>query len=92
MAVIEMLRVWDRYNWGYQQAFKFDAANRIKTLSCPIRIAAAENEFLFNGSKNLASELDKDFTTFLGLDGQVPLRAPQLFSAELKAFFEMIQR
>ncbi len=91
MAVIEMLRVLDRYNWAYQQAFKFDAVNRIKTLSCPIRIAAAENEFLFSGSKNLAIDLNEVFTTFLGLDGAVPLRDPELFSTELKAFLETIQ-
>ena len=88
MAVLEMLSVSDKYNWGYLQAFKYAVADRIKNVKCALRIAAAENEFLFAGSKKLADQINAEFTVFEGLDGQVPLRAPELFSKELKKFYE----
>lgn len=91
MAAIEMLRVSDRYNWGYQQAFLYDVMKQIKQITCPVTIAAAEGEFLFTGSKNLASELNFPFITFSGLDGQVPLRDPVLFSTALSDFADSVK-
>ena len=88
MAVMEMLSVSDKYNWGYLQAFKYAVAERIKNVKCALRISAAEKEFLFAGSKKLADQIKAEFTVFEGLDGQVPLRAPDKFSAELKKFYE----
>jgi hypothetical protein len=90
MAVLEMLSVSDKYNWGYLQAFKYAVADRIKNVKCALRISAAENEFLFAGSKKLADQINAEFIVFKGLDGQVPLRAPELFSKELKKFYESV--
>lgn len=90
LAVNEMLNVWDRYNWGYQQAFVYDVKTQIQKVTCPIQIAAAAGEFLHNASQDLAKEFDKPFVTFAGLDGQVPLRNPELFVSELRKFCESI--
>jgi pimeloyl-ACP methyl ester carboxylesterase len=90
MAVLDMLSVSDKYNWGYLQAFNYAVGDRIKNVNCALRISAAENEFLFAGSKRLAEQINADFTVFAGLDGQVPLRAPDLFSEELKKFHESL--
>jgi pimeloyl-ACP methyl ester carboxylesterase len=90
LAVIEMLRVSNRYNWGYLQAFMYDVEKSIRLVNTPIRIAAAEHEFLFTGSKKLADELSVKFVTFENLDGQVPLRNPKMFSDALKSFVQSI--
>jgi pimeloyl-ACP methyl ester carboxylesterase len=88
LATSDLIYNLERYNWAYLQAFKYAVAERIKNVKCALRISAAEKEFLFAGSKKLAEQIKAEFTVFEGLDGQVPLRAPDKFSAELKKFYE----
>jgi pimeloyl-ACP methyl ester carboxylesterase len=90
LAVLEMLRVWERYNWGYLQAFAYRPDIVISSITCPIHIAAAEGEYLYSASEELAKKRNIPFTTFLGIDGQVPLRNPESFSKHLELFSESL--
>jgi predicted DNA-binding ArsR family transcriptional regulator len=68
----------------------YDVEKSIRLVNAPIRIAAAEHEFLSSGSKKLADELSVKFVTFENLDGQVPMRNPEMFSEALKSFVQSI--
>lgn len=90
-ACVEVLRVHDRYEWGYQAAFRHDPSEPLAALDVPVLLLDAEFDMLAH-LDGLAMELAKDsrLKILAGLPGQPHLRAPEAFSAELLAFTQVI--
>ncbi|MCD9198695.1 alpha/beta fold hydrolase [Aeromicrobium wangtongii] len=93
IACIEVLRVFDRYEWGYQAAFRHDPAAPLAALDVPVMLLDAEFDMLAHLDAK-AMELAKDprLNILPGLQGQPHLRAPEEFSAELLAFAREVAR
>lgn len=93
LACVEVLRVADRYEWGYQAAFRHDPAEPLAALDIPVLLLDAEFDMLAHLDAK-AMELAKDprLTILEGLRGQPHLRAPEEFSAALLAFTQEANR
>lgn len=87
VAVVEVLRVKDRYDWGYQAAFRHDPAGPLAALRIPVLLLDAEHDMLAFADQ-LAMELAADARLELlpGLPGQPHLRAPKTYADHLIAF------
>lgn len=88
LATADLIYNLERYNWAYLEAFKYQAEEKIKNVSCPILFAAAEGEFLYQGTKELAERDGGKFFGFPGVDwqGQVSLRNPVELDQVMKNF------
>ncbi len=87
IAVVEVLRVADRYSWGYQAAFRHDPAVPLAATSLPVLLLDAEFDLLANKDA-LALKLAQNarLVVLAGLPGQPHLRSPEAYADELLAF------
>ncbi|OLT37675.1 hypothetical protein BJF79_29190 [Actinomadura sp. CNU-125] len=87
LAVVELMRVADRYEWGYQAAFRHDPADALAALEPPVLLLNAEFDVLA-AKDATALELARDarLVVLPGLPGQPHLRAPADFAAALLTF------
>ncbi len=87
VAVVEVMRVVDRYEWGYQAAFRHDPAGPLASTDLPVLLLDAEFDLLAD-KDDIALQLAEDarLVTLPGLPGQPHLRAPDEYARELLAF------
>ncbi len=86
LAVIELLRTGDRYDWAYRAAFRHDPTEPLRTV--PARILLLDPEFDLLADKDaVAMQIrpDAELTVLPGLPGQPHLRAPEAYAAALVA-------
>lgn len=90
-AAVELLRVKDRYDWGYQAAFRHDPAEPLRALNVPVLLLDAEFDMLADKDP-LALELARNarLETLPGLPGQPHLRAADDYAARLLAFADEV--
>lgn len=87
VAVVELMRVKDRYDWGYQAAFRHDPAESIAALDVPVLLLDAEFDLLAEkDAKAMEIAADARLIVLEGLHGQPHLRASQEYAAHLLAF------
>ncbi len=93
LACVEVLRVSDRYEWGYQAAFRHDPSEPLAALDVPVLLLDAEFDMLAHLDAK-AMELAKDprLDIIAGLRGQPHLRAPDAFSDKLLTFTREVTR
>lgn len=87
LAVVELMRVADRYEWGYRAAFRFDPSDALAAAGVPVLLLNAEFDVLA-AKDAAAARLARDarLVVLPGLAGQPHLRAPRDFAAALLAF------
>lgn len=91
VACVEVLRVRDRYEWGYQAAFRHDPAEPLAALNVPVLLLDAEYDMLaYLDARAMELARSPRLKILAGLHGQPHLRAPHLFSAELLAFAQEV--
>lgn len=87
VAVTQVLRVKDRYDWGYQAAFRHDPAGPLAALTQPVLLLDAEHDMLaFADPIALELAADARLEILPGLVGQPHLRAPQAYADHLASF------
>jgi pimeloyl-ACP methyl ester carboxylesterase len=81
IAVVELMRAGERYDWGYQAAFRWDPAPLLQAFDSPVLLLDAEFDALA-GKDALALELagDAELAVLPGLPGQPHLRDPQRYA------------
>lgn len=86
-AAVQLLRVKDRYDWGYQAAFRHDPAESLAALDVPVLLLDAEHDLLADKDER-ALELAKDARLEIlpGLPGQPHLRRPEEYARHVLAF------
>jgi len=84
---VKLLRVTDRYDWGYQAPFRHDPSEPLASLRVPVLLLDAEFDMLADKDP-LALELAQQARLEIlpGLPGQPHLRAPEDYAARLLAF------
>ncbi|WP_165966409.1 alpha/beta hydrolase [Actinomadura sp. 7K507] len=87
LAVAELMRVADRYAWGYQAAFRYDPSGALAAVDAPVLLLNAEFDRLA-AKDALAMDLARDARLVIlsGLRGQPHLRAPDDFATALLDF------
>ncbi|GGO66581.1 alpha/beta fold hydrolase [Nonomuraea cavernae] len=87
LAVVELMRTHDRYDWAYQAAFRHDPAASLAAEPAPVLLLDAEFDLLADKDPR-ALELARDarLLTLAGLPGQPHLRVPDRYAAEILAF------
>lgn len=87
LAVVELLRSGDRYDWGYRAAFRHDPAEALRGADGAVLLLDAEFDLLADKDA-LALQLrpDAELIVLPGLQGQPHLRAPDAYARELLAF------
>ena len=87
VAVTEVMRVVERYDWGYQAAFRHDPRQPLSDLDLPVLLLDAEHDMLADKDP-LAAELARDvrYVSMRGLPGQPHLRAPADYARHLRDF------
>lgn len=92
LASADLFYNLERYNWAYHQAFKYDAAAKLRAVTCKVLMTAATGEFLFDSTKELAESEGLPFHVFPGQDwqGQVSLNNSDELSQVLKQFSDSI--
>jgi pimeloyl-ACP methyl ester carboxylesterase len=87
VAVVELLRVKDRYDWGYQAAFRHDPAGPLAGLRIPVLLLDAERDMLaFADARAMELAADARLELLPALPGQPHLRAPKAYADHLIAF------
>ena len=87
VAVTQVLRVKDRYHWGYQAAFRHDPAEPLGRLKLPILLLDPEFDMLaFADEIALRLAPHARLEVMPGLQGQPHLRAPGAYADALIAF------
>ena len=87
VAVMELLRVKDRYDWAYQAAFRHDPAEPLASLRIPVLLLDAEHDMLaFADPIALELAADARLEVLEGVVGQPHLRVPDTYAAHLLAF------
>lgn len=86
-AVVEAMRVKDRYDWGYQAAFRYDPAEALAALDVPVFLLDAEFDLLADkDEKALELAREAHLVVLPGLHGQPHLRAPAAYAKHVLAF------
>jgi pimeloyl-ACP methyl ester carboxylesterase len=87
LAVTQMMRVAERYDWGYQSVFRHDAAVPLAALAVPVLLLAAEHDMLADKDPwALAVARDARLHVLPGLPGQPHLRDPDAYADSLVQF------
>ncbi|WP_157962409.1 alpha/beta fold hydrolase [Homoserinimonas sp. OAct 916] len=93
IACVELLRVADRYAWGYQAAFRHNPAEPLAALDVPVLLLDAEYDMLA-AFDDTAMKLAKQarLSIMNDLEGQPHLRAPEEFAGRLLSFARELSR
>ncbi|WP_229052106.1 alpha/beta fold hydrolase [Aeromicrobium sp. Leaf350] len=87
VAAMQLLRVKDRYHWGYQAAFRHDPRELLRTAACPVLLLDAEHDMLaFADAEAMELAQDGRLEILPGLPGQPHLRVPETYADHLVAF------
>ncbi len=87
VAAVELLRVKDRYDWGYQAAFRHDPAGSLAALDVPVLLLDAEHDLLADKDERaLELAADARLVVLEGLPGQPHLRVPDTYARHLLEF------
>ncbi|MBE1536895.1 AMP-binding protein [Actinomadura algeriensis] len=86
LAVVELMRVADRYAWAYQAAFRYDPSDALAALDVPVLLLNAEFDLAAKDATARDLARDARLVVLPGLPGQPHLRAPGDFAAALLAF------
>ncbi|GAA1846268.1 alpha/beta fold hydrolase [Actinomadura bangladeshensis] len=87
LAVTELMRVAEHYEWGYRAAFRYDPSDALAAVDVPVLLLGAESDMLAPKDP-LALELARDarLVVLPGLAGQPHLRAPDRYASALLEF------
>ena len=86
-AVVEAMRVKDRYDWAYQAAFRYDPAEALAGLDVPVFLLDAEFDLLADkDEKALELAREAHLVVLPGLHGQPHLRAPDAYARHVLEF------
>lgn len=87
LAVTELLRVPDRYDWAYRAAFRHDPGPTLAAFAGPVLLLDAEHDMLADKDPvALATARDARLVVVPGITGQPHLRAPARYAQEVAAF------
>lgn len=87
LAVVELLRVADRYDWAYRAAFRHDPAPALAAFDGPVLLLDAEHDMLADKDPlALATAQDARLVVVPGISGQPHLRTPERYATEVAAF------
>jgi len=91
IAVVELSRAGERYDWGYLAAFRYDPAPSLQAYDGPVLLLDAEFDSLA-GKDALALELARDarLCVLPGLPGQPHLRTPEAYAAQILGFLDRL--
>lgn len=87
LAINDLLHTWERYDWGYRAAFRYDPEPALRELRLPTLLLDPEFDLLADKDPLVqAMVADCRTETLPGLPGQMHLRAPQETARHMEAF------
>ncbi len=87
LAVVELLRVADRYDWAYRAAFRHDPGPTLAAFAGPVLLLDAQHDMLADKDPvALATAQDARLVVVPGITGQPHLRTPGRYAEEVAAF------
>jgi pimeloyl-ACP methyl ester carboxylesterase len=87
VAVVELLRVAERYDWAYTAAFRHDPAAALAAFPGRVLLLDAEHDLLADKDPvALALARDARLVIVPGISGQPHIRTPERYAAEVTAF------
>ncbi|WP_235738818.1 alpha/beta fold hydrolase [Nocardioides alcanivorans] len=93
LAVVDVMSVVDRYNWGYNAAFRHDPAPALAAITSPVLLLDAEFDLLADkDAAALETAPAARLVSLPGLHGQPHLRAPEEYARHLVDFVEEVAR
>ncbi|MFI7080421.1 alpha/beta fold hydrolase [Micromonospora sp. NPDC049903] len=87
LAVANIASVFERYNWAYRAAFRYDPTEPLRTAPCPVLLLTAARDMLVH-CDDIARLIRPDATSIQLTDttGQLPWRVPEEFAAAVVSF------
>ena len=91
LAVVNVMRVADRYDWAYQAAFRHDPSSPLTATTLPVLLLNAEFDLLAYKDP-LAQTLARhaELMVLPDVRGQVHLRAPDVYAREVLRFIDQV--
>lgn len=87
VAVTQVMRVAERYDWGYQAVFRHDAATALAAITVPVLLLAAEHDMLADKDEVALRVAQRArLVPMPGLPGQAYLRDPVGYARALLDF------
>lgn len=92
LAVVELMRNAERYDWAYRAAFRHDPAHSLSSFAAPVLLLDAEFDMLADKDP-IALELTRDarLVVIEGISGQPHLRTPQRYAAAFLSFLSHLR-
>ncbi|MFG1777861.1 alpha/beta fold hydrolase [Micromonospora sp. NPDC049051] len=87
LAVANIASVFERYNWAYRAAFRYDPTDALRDVPCPVLLLTAERDMLAHcDAIALAVRPDAKAVRLTDTTGQLPWRVPEEFAAVVSSF------
>ncbi len=82
-----LFSVWDRYNWAYNAAFRYDPAPDLPSLACPTLFLTAASDLLLRADERaLRAVPDGRMEVVEGRSHPLPWCVPERFAREIADF------
>src|SRR5690606_34430297 len=93
LAVVDVMAVVGRYNWGYNAAFRHDPAPALAAFDAPVLLLDPEADLLAEKDE-LVLKIARDarLVVMPGLAGQPHLRAPEDYARHVRDFVAEVTR
>jgi pimeloyl-ACP methyl ester carboxylesterase len=89
MLATSLFSVWERYNWAYNAAFRYDPRPDLPKLSCPTLFLTSDTDLLLRADERALTLVpDSRLTVVEGSEHPLPWFVPERFAREIVSFVE----
>ncbi len=87
MLTTSLFSVWERYNWAYNAAFRYDPRPDLPRLACPTLFLTSDTDLLLRADKRALDLVpDSRLTVVEGSEHPLPWFVPDRFAREIVSF------
>ena len=81
-----LFSVWERYNWAYNAAFRYDPVPDLPALTCPTLFLTAATDLLLRADKRALKSVPNGHMTIVEASHPLPWCVPERFASEIATF------
>ena len=91
VGIVAILSNYERYNWAYNAAFRYDPSPVLRQITYPVLLLNAEHDLLRQTDSRVMQLVKAEFIEVPGFRGQLPWRAPAAYSGAIVDFLARVE-